>query len=71
MRVDGNAKIREILKTAGSIAVVGASPKPWRDGERIAIPSGAGIYGFIGKTSLYRDGRSTLLSHTTTSSSIA
>ncbi len=36
MRVDDDEKIREILKTARSIAVVGASPKPWRDSGNIA-----------------------------------
>lgn len=36
MRVNNDAKIKGILKTARSIAVVGASPKPGRDSGRIA-----------------------------------
>jgi predicted CoA-binding protein len=35
VRVDDDAKIRAILKKARSIAVVGASPKPWRDSGAI------------------------------------
>jgi predicted CoA-binding protein len=36
VQVNDDAKIREILKTARTIAVVGVSPKPGRDSGRIA-----------------------------------
>ncbi len=36
MPIDDDKRITEILKTAKTIAVVGASSKPWRDSSRIA-----------------------------------
>ncbi len=36
MPIDDDKTITDILKTARTIAVVGASPKPWRDSSRIA-----------------------------------
>ena len=36
MSIENDGELREILKTAKSIAVVGASPKPWRDSNSIA-----------------------------------
>jgi hypothetical protein len=36
MPINDEERIRQILKEAKSIAVVGASPKPWRDSGRIA-----------------------------------
>ena len=36
MPIENAERIRQILKDAKSIAVVGASPKPWRDSGRIA-----------------------------------
>lgn len=36
MPIEDDAKIRELLTAAKTIAVVGASSKPWRDSNRIA-----------------------------------
>ena len=36
MPIEDDAKIREILTSARTIAVVGASSKPWRDSHRIS-----------------------------------
>jgi predicted CoA-binding protein len=36
MPIEDAERIRQILKEAKSIAVVGASPKPWRESGRIA-----------------------------------
>jgi predicted CoA-binding protein len=35
MPIDDDKRIADILKSAKTIAVVGASPKPWRDSSRI------------------------------------
>ncbi len=36
MPIEDDKKIIDILKSAKTVAVVGASPKPWRDSSRIA-----------------------------------
>ncbi|MGB2867212.1 MAG: CoA-binding protein [Bacteroidota bacterium] len=36
MPIENDGAVREILKAAKTIAVVGASPKPWRDSNSIA-----------------------------------
>lgn len=36
MPIENDGELRKILKGAKSIAVVGASPKPWRDSNSIA-----------------------------------
>ena len=55
MPIDSDKEIQAILKNARTIAVVGASPKPWRDSGTIASFLAAKGYAVIPVNPMYQE----------------
>jgi uncharacterized protein len=53
--IEDDKVIRDILKTAHTIAVVGASPKPWRDSGSIASYLGGKGYNVVPVNPVYKE----------------